>query len=192
MNRKKELTKWFNVMVITNQINNYNTIEGGLLSTPTKILYRPQFPLLLSYDLRMFNVWMLQIHSIATIRQRNNRRTLRSIKRAQKAQKKSYVLLGNPLISGRAIECLKHCHRIWVDGENVLQWLLVGRGVVWRVAHAGLRSTTHDIAFLFHNFFTMETQQRRRAKTMRPEAKTARKPFIFYLLSQNKIGCKLK
>lgn len=61
-----------------------------------------------------------------------------------------------------------------------------------RTAPPHLLPPTYDIAFLFHNSYTIESLQRRRVKTMIPEVKTARKPFIFNLLSQNKIGCKLK
>lgn len=54
------------------------------------------------------------------------------------------------------------------------------------------RAATYDIAFLFHNFNTMEWLQRRRVKTMRPEVKPLGNPLYSIYCLKIKIGCKLK
>lgn len=137
---------------------------------------------------------------ICAIHHRNNKRTLRrALLKDYKMRKKNilYVLLGNPLLLARAIECLKHCNRIragsGVNGGGLaVQWgAQPGAATRCRMSDARrprravapprlphLLPPTYDIAFLFHNFYTIESLQRRRVKTMIPEVETARKPFI--------------
>lgn len=47
-----------------------------------------------------------------------------------------------------------------------------------------LSPPTYDIAFLFHNFYTMKTLQRRRAKTMRPEVNRSETLYIEFIVSK--------
>lgn len=83
---------------------------------------------------------------------------------------------------------------MWVNGAA--QWPARQQlGVVCRAA-ASTRSAppapapphlsppTYDIAFLFHNFYTMKTLQRRRAMTMRPEVNRSETLYIEFIVSK--------
>lgn len=167
---------------------------GGLL-----LPLRTALPALLSSnDLQRMNARSF----IAAILYRNNERTLRPVKRLKKLI--LYALLGNPLIL-RAIECLKHCNRIWVGGWSPYNG---GKARVSGVASPtsgserprAVPSGPEPRRARWHTippfYFIISTQWKARKgvgwRQYARRQKTTRKSFMRNLLSQNKIGCKLK